>query len=762
MWRFSLLALCLCALPTAAAADPLTAAVAAAKNFGAWFAAQGFITQALIRLGASFILSTIAQALTPRPNQKRQLNLPTSRPPKRFLYGRVRTYGTSAWRVRGRFLYGCIVLNSRPSHGGDIRIFMDKRECKSNDPTDFTTAIYDFSGPGARLDDIEDFRAFGDSANWPRVWIGLGDQTGPPQAIRSAVPEFFETTDAGRGLTVMWIRLAYGSSRRAQRRWRAVPPEIEVEMDWSRVWDMRDESQDPEDPDTWTFSSNQALCLLDALRQNPIRRYPLRQVHLPSFTDAASVADEQVPLYYDSVEAGVWPATPLTEPRYTANGLLIWTAGELADQLTPIAQAGAGDLVRLGGQVGYAAGEYRAPSYTATDIIESGGIEYSVLRPGRDLPRFVKAGYVSPRRDWQEAELMRIPVEGAEGGVDEDGVLELTLLFVTSPTQAMRIQQIVARQLARQKTLSVTFWPDAMDVVAGATVLTAFPAPFTRLNGEWTVTSATPAVWTADELSETTEIAMRIPATLRQNDEQVWEWDPAADEQEVRDEIFDPVRRPAEDPGAVTLESGEGISLPGQARLRVSFDAAEGADEYEIFLRELDDSLNPATEYVGGVFVDQPPSPDVISVTLSANAFVRYQAAVQARSFFAETGRSLTTLRLSDLIESPATGTLAIPLGYDLGIPTNGSATGGVGEIEVSFTAPASLDYVGMEIWVNTTDDAPTATLLSTRAGAAGAVETFTHTGLGADETRYYFARSIGTFGARSDFTASVTATTDP
>jgi hypothetical protein len=592
MWRLSLALLPLLLIPSQAAAMPqLLAALAGligpTGSLTLWFQGLPWLGQALVRLGTSLVLSFVAQALTPRPNQKRQLNIPNSRPPKRFIYGRFRTYGTPApWRVAGKRLYGCIILNSRPSEGGDIKIWMDKRACFNGGAA--PSSIYNFgAGGGADLEPIEDFRQIG--PNVLKAWIGRGDQSGPPQQILDEVGPataraFFLDTDKWSGRTVLWLRLDYGTSSRASRRWRAAPPEFEVEMDWSRVWDPRDNAQDPDDPDTWTYSSNQALCLLDSLTQNPIRRYPLRQIHLPSFIESADVADEPVALYHASVAAGVWsdPLTRLTEPRYTANGLLVWAANELGDQVAPLAQAGGGELVRIGGQVGYASGEYRAPLLTITDIVESGGVDYQVLKPGRDLPRFVKGVYISPDRDWQEAELEPLEVAGSTGGVGDDGILELTLPFVTSATQAMRVQQIVARQMAAQKTLGVTLWPEAADLAPGATIQLALPAPFTRWNRQYSILSADPAVWLSDLESE---IAIRVPITARENNAAIYQWVPETDEQEIVVEAFDAARPDTNAPTNLTVQTGDGVSTPEQARFLINFTPALDAEEYEISFR---------------------------------------------------------------------------------------------------------------------------------------------------------------------------------
>jgi hypothetical protein len=740
MWLGSLALVAAILLPTAAASEPITAAITALNT---WFAGLGAFAQFAVRLGASLVLSVLAQLLAPKPNtpdQKRELQLPKSRPPKRFVYGRNRTYGSPApWRVKGSILYGCLILNSRPSHGGTIQIAMDKRECIVTDGD-----IFDFSGNGAILGEIEDFPTFGETdLGNPRVWIGLGDQTAPPDVFTTEVPEFFDITDGWQGCTVMWVRLDAGANDQRGDRWRAAPPEFEVEMDWSMVWDMREEAQDPDDPDTWTFSNNQALCLLDALRENPIRRYPLGQIHLPSFEESADVADEQVLRYYDSLDA----ETDIFEPRYTANGLIIWTGGELVDQLEPLVEAGGGDLVRIGGRVGYAAGEYRPSMLTIRDFIEDGGIEYQVLRPGRELPTFVKGVYISPERDWQEADLTPIAVEGAgDTGVGDEAIFEMRLPFVTSPTQAMRIQQITARKFAAQRTLSVVLWPEALDIAAGATVEVDLPPGFARLNGEWMVVSANPAVWVSDIQDDgDQEIALRIPVTLRETSESIYAWNPATDEQEVFQIGFTPVRPEFPAPANLTVQSGDGISTEFDVRLRLNFDPVPGAGVYEVFSR-----VSGQPTYALATTTEA--TSDII---LSVAAGVFYDVQVRAVSRPVSGPERYSAF-------AQVLNTQALPEGYDLGIPLNGVATGGANEITVSFTSPNSRNYRGMEIWGSNTDSVSAATRLTTLFGAADTVKTFTETGLGNNVPRFYFARSTGDFGFFSAYTASVTATTDP
>ena len=561
----SVLALILLTLVFTAApaqAEPVTLALAALKAA----AAKTWLGAFLYNLAGTVIFSVIAAKLMPKPKQpdiKREIAQPQSRQPYRFVYGFSRTMGSPLpLRVKGSVLYGCLLLNSRPSNG-NFKLFLDKREA-----TLVSGDIYDFAGTGAVID-FEDFPEQTGAAA-PRVWIGRGDQTAPPALLLSEAPEFFDATDGWRGRTVLWLRLDAGPASQRQERWPSTPPSVEVEGEWSLVWDPRDEAQDPDDPTTWVYSDNQALCLLDALRTNPIRRYTADTLHMPSFIEAADVADEPITLFYD-------PPTP-TEARYRVSGMLVWNGTEISDQVAPLVVAGGGDLVRIGGRLGYAAASYRASMLTVTDFAAEDGIDLQTVAPGREMPRAVRASYISPSRDWQSAEVPEIAVAGGVGLGDE-GIMELDLSFVTSATQAMRLQQIMARRVALQRRLTLTLFPEAFDVVAGATVTFAMPAPLTRLNGVWFVEVANPGVWAGGDDGE---VYMRVPVTLRQHAESIYTWIPATDEIEMLAAAeFTPITDRALDPPTDLQAEGASVDvtpvidfdfLPSPAAAILSYD----------------------------------------------------------------------------------------------------------------------------------------------------------------------------------------------
>lgn len=717
--------------PQPAAAAPVVVAVATKAGWAAIAAfAKTSLGAFLINAAASVVLSFASSALLAQkpsqPDIKRELERPKSRPPYRFAYGRARVTGSPApWRVKGDRLYGCLILNSRPSRGGEVRVFFDKREAT------LSGDILDFAGEGARSTDVPADQGGQDSA--PRLWLGLGDQTGPPDRIVSEAPEHFQATDAWTGRTVLWVELVAGGSKGRQDRWPRTPPFIEVEADWSLVWDPRDDDQDADDPATWEWSDNQALCLLDALRRNPVRRYGLEALNVESFRVAADVADEPVAL-----KAGG------TEPRYRVGGMLVWSGEEIIDQVSPLVQAGAGELVRIGSRLGLAPGAWTEPVYTLRDMLGD-QMESQVLKPGRELPSAIKASYVAPDRDWQEAELPPLAVPGSPDRPADEGVRELKLRMVTSATQAMRVQKIGAQQAGAQRTLACVAPPDSADVVAGANITAAFPAPFARLNRDYRVRSSHPGLWVADVEGG---VALRNPVELVETSEDHFAWDPETDEFDVVGEAFVPPSPSLAAPGALTLESGESVALSGETRIRASFAPVSAADEYE---------LESAVSGEGGGTISIIPADQVdgagdVYAFLPAVAGVEYDIRVRAAQKVADGDR------VSDWTSAAVT---ALPPDVDLDTPTDGSASpGGAGEIVVSFTAPNSADYEGMEIWGADADDVGTASLLEKVYGSPNAAVELTESGLGSGVTRYYWARSLGPYSTTSAYTPSVSATT--
>jgi hypothetical protein len=721
---------------------PVALAAGGGTFLGITFGRIGF---ALVRLGVSLLLNAAAAALGPKPrlpDLKRDLARETELPKYRFVYGRDRAVGTPMpVRVRGRYIYACYLLNSRPSLLTDVTLSFDNRNVTlTGDP-------FDFAGPGAETttEPIE---------GYVRVWFGRGDQSGPPAEILTAAPwasgadeDLFLSTDRWQGRTVMWARFDSGPSEGRSERWPAVPPAVHVIANWSKVWDPRDLAQDADDPATWTYSDNLALCILDAARSNPVKGYPLSALILDQFIAAADNADERVDLLAGGDEA-----------RYRTRGTVIWDDSELEDQLLPLFEAGAARAIKQGGMLGIAPGAWVTPDFTLTDFV-GGSMEIIGTQAG-DLPTQLRTSYVSAARLFEAAELPPYDIPGAQaadGGLPR--VMTINCDFAGSPTQAQRVQKIRGNLERRQREIKLTAWPEAVNLVAGATLNCALPSPYSRFNGTFEVRRIQPALALTGNDGG---MALRCPLTFVEHREAFYDWAFAVDEIEILDQPFDSVPTPVDGVGTIDVTTGPGvdtvvggISIP---RVRFAFDPL---DNYPLnYVWQIKVTGGPYG--AGGAIAEdvRDGSSKVFGFTGALSEGTEYMIRVRSafERYVGGSNNGTAQIFYSDWVESAAITTVTPT--FDLGLPIDGSATGGTGQIILQWTTPNSADFVSLEIYVSLTNDVNAAALLTNIFSAANTARTFVHSGLGAAATRFYFARSRGPSGSVSAWTASVTATT--
>jgi hypothetical protein len=512
---------------------------------------------ALGSIGGALLFSAASRALAgggqSSSDMRQDLRMPRSLPPKRSAYGRCRM--PASWLppiVKDGVLYGCCILNSRPSDGGDPVIMIDRREVAiGSGLTNFATGASATASP---------------FSGHAKFWLGLGDQTAPPAQIMTEVGDATSTdtakfwpTDALQGVTVLWVRLVAGDNSSRQERWQSNPPQIDIEMNWSKVWDPRDEDQGPDDPDSWTWSDNQALCTLDAIRTNPIRRRPLAQIMLDDFVLAAGVADEAVPLSVGG-----------SEPRYRLSGFLVWSRGaELLDQLAPMFAAGGGVPRQVGGKVGYLPGKYFAPAVTIGDVLDTNPLRHTSRRPSRDVPDAFRGTFPDPGQEWEDADLSPIAVTSRNWDGGDDGVQPVQFPLVPYARQAQRLTQIMARQAAQEGRLSCVLPPECLDLVVGARVTVDLGGDDVR-NGVWMVETLNPHAW----MNGDGGVAFRLDADLRRDQASVWAWDPA-DEQELYSAAVLPLDLSLPPP------EGLGFTLNLTGDLTFHFDTVVGPGFYE-------------------------------------------------------------------------------------------------------------------------------------------------------------------------------------
>lgn len=711
------------------------AGVAAAIGFSATTAFA--IASSVVQFGISTLISSAASALFgKKPSAQdigRELAEQTTSPAYRFVYGETRATGTPlATPIKGPKLYGCWLLNSRVSDLSTFTLHLDKREVL------LTGDAFNLAGPGAAATEFP----FEHHVN---VWISRGDHTAPPTLFTDEAPwaegiaeHLWKTSDAWKGWTVIWLKLDAGGSGERQERWPSSPPLVEVEGRWSKVYDPRDVAQDPDDPGTWEWSENNALCIRDALRQNPIRQYQEDQIHESFDQDGPDICDEVVALKSGG-----------TEKRYICGGTLVFNEGEIEDQINPMLVSGAADAIRIGGKLGYAAGEYRAPTMTLGYMLGQ-GFNFPDMLPGNEIVNTLRVSYLSPNRGYETAELEPWAIPGAlaaDGGLP--AVKTLDLPFCASATQAMRVRKIIGLRQRRQERIEGgELPPEALNLVGGSTVNIALPAPYDALDGVYEVEAIHPGL---DPLGESGEVAMRLPASLVKHDSAIYDWDAATEEEDVFDEPYNDERTGTAAPGAISVTTGDAVnqSTGGTIipRILFAFDPSTngGVIGYDWQYRET------GGDYTTGGVIDA-------EVRNGAGKVFGYLTGTPGQTYDIRV-RATGSSGQSGWVE--ITGVTPV-VDIEIDLPTEGQAVGGAGEITASFRTPNDPDFRAIEIWGSDTDDSGAASLIGAAIYTSqNTVVSITESSLGASATRYYFARSRGDYASASAFTDSVSATTD-
>jgi hypothetical protein len=703
--------------------------------------ATGTVGFAALQIGASLLFNSAIASLT---NQSQQvdtvLNLafPTSRPAKRHILGNVRANCTPMpSAVIGGKYYAVYLVQSRIT-SGDMQVYID------NQLLEWTGDPYDFSGDGGQVTS-EPFGNVSDpDATHVNVFIGRGDQTSPPQMFLDEagydVSEDdadlrFKSTDAFQGNTMLFIRMRAGASETRRKRWKGGVPKVSVSGELTTIFDPRDETQSISDPSTWQYSDNQALVALDVLINNPFR--PYREIHLDlaSWSEAADVADQLV-----LVKGGG------TIPRYRASGVVTFDGGEIEDIINPIINAGAGQLSRVGGLLGMVPAVWSEPTHTITESLD--GLEFSNDSFKGEAPTEIRAEYTPETRPLESAETPIYTIAGAlEANGGEVSTVSYDLGWVPDHRQAQRVAKILGLRQRQSTTLSLVGLPSDLVLAVGSNTNVALPEPFGEyMDGQYAVESIFAGL---DPLGES-GLALRSNISLRSTSQDVYAWDAELEEQDVFDPTFDATVDGVVTGGAIAVTTGNTVNdTTGQVvipRALFEFDPSPTSSvfSYEYQFARQDD------EYSLAFFIDGETRnlADKVFGYLSGEAGEEYKLRV----------RAVSSIGASDWVEFE---NITLVVDVTLTAPTPVSATGGAGEIAVTFTASNDVDLEFTEIWAGDTSVVGAAALIHVSYANQGDPVNHTETGLGSAQTRYYFGRTRGPFNSASTFSAAISATTD-
>lgn len=723
--------------PDRAEAEPVTLAIAAAFNVAAGTAAFAVI-QGVVALTVSYGIGLLQASLQKKPKGevvRSELTRPTSLPAYRFVYGKTWAPGTPvAFRVQGRHLYICYLLNSRPS-AGPFKVIFDNR------PVDKAGDEFDFGPSGGAVGTNHPFSisllgGLAGPAQMVTYWIGRGDQTSPPAAVVAETQGHFTDADAWRGRTVLWARLNCGRDEGRQERWPVSPPALNVDGNWSLVMDPRDGQE--------KFTRNQGLIVLDALRNNPLRPYADSYLDLRTFEWAANVAGQPV-----AVKGGG------SIPRYACDGVLVFSDGsEIEDQIEPLMAAGAARFARIGGKLAIVPGIARDSVKTVSDFTDGQPVDLVRWRSSDDLYTEAVARFLAPDRAYESAETPAYVVPGAQaedGGAAKRLVVDLD--FVTDHRQAQRLAVIAVRRSRMQRQVSCELFPDCFNLVSGSVCELDLPAPYSGWNRKYEVASIAPAAGLNDDAS----VTVRLPTVLTETSDAIWTWVAATDEQDMQAGDLNPVRGRVLPPPLVSVVSGTAAArtsgdtvVPGViAAWQGSGSASANSYNWEWQTRPLGGDWG-LWQSGGSLALSDADGLGVYSAAIEwPQTGAEYRVRVQTVGTW---GRS--EWAVSSPIE--AAGPAAL-----VDTPPAPTATAqGVSRINIVAAQAADNRARKLLIYGNDVDSALTAVLLVSVDAGASATVTRSETGLPSGGSRFYFTRARDQWGNLSGFSESGTATT--
>jgi hypothetical protein len=506
-------------------------------------------------------------------------------------------------------------------------------------------------------------------------------------------------------------------------------PTIRAKVKGKKVYDPR--------TTTTVYSNNAALCAADYLMDSSFGKgVALARVPSADLIEAANICDEAIVL-----------ADASSEARYTNNGT-INADQDPSEILRDLAGAMAGHIVDTGGTWTVRAGSYRSPTVTLTDddLISSFSLQPRQSR--QDTFNRVRGVFISPDNQWAPADFPAISnstYKAADGGIWLDRDIQFN--FTTSNATAQRLAKIELERGRQQITCTALFSLKALQVMPGDVV------SITRSRLGWSAKEFEVIDWSFETTGDGENLGLGVRMTLRETASGVWDW---ADGEETEIDLApnttlpDPFTVPTPvlnltSDGTTTVVQEDGTIVP---RLLVEWDSpndqfVESGGRIRVEYKKTADS--DWTTWLEG------RSDALLDYITDVVAGVSYDVRAQFVNVIGVRGAFCATATVS------VNGDLVAP-----GVPTSLSATAQVEAIWVRWVNPSDDDFAAVRLWVNTTNNFGTASLVGDFAGTG-----HLYGGLAAGATRYFWAKSVDTSKnlsalANSGTAVSATATAAP
>ena len=693
--------------------DPFTIFAYATGALGLQVGAALVFT-AVSYIAITAVTSWAIRALSPKPDfgsafeRGLLVNTREATAPQQIVYGEVRKGGTITYvETTGggnAYLHQIICLAGHEVHEiGDI--YINDEVAALDDYGRVTTAKWtDVNDGGAKKILIKKFTGADDQDIYSTLstdLVGLGYPP-PKWQVDGADPTDNEDVNfKGEGIACLYVRFTYHAGVFADG-----IPLITAKIKGKKVYDPR--------TSTTGYSANAALCIRDYL----VSTYGLDNdgdTNDTSFSAAANTCDESVDLVLAD------------ESRYEINGVISLDQSP-SDVLGDMMTACSGTLFWGQGEWHLKVGEYTTPTKTFTLDDLRGQINLDTKHSRRDNFNIVRGTFNDANQNYIRADYPEI--RSSSFIADDNGIesaLDLALPFTTSPSMAQRLAKMTLFRAREQMTFTADFGLEAFEVECGDIIA------LTIDRYGWSAKEFEVVGWKFKNDGDAGDL--RVALTLRETSSAAFSWNAEEAEITSNDSTL-PDPRAGLDINNLAITQVTEITTDGTHTVfaRISWDEVDSAyvDHYEVQWRKTADTDYQSTttseqSLETGLLIDNTP----YTVRVRAVTGTGYRGAFSTASFTSN----------ADVTAPAAPTGLSVDPAYRSNV--------------LSWTNPTDDDFREVDVYVNTSNNSGTATLLGSVGGT-----NFTHGGLGQNVTRYYWLKAKDFTGNISAFSTGASGTT--
>lgn len=695
-----------------------------------------YVASAALVAAAGTVVGTILAPKMPSLGEQLRGQLITSRlasDPTRIIYGKTRVGGTVIFvettGSTNETLFQVVAIAGHEITAVDEILANDESLVLANQGTFFTTT-------------------YKNSATALEFAVFTGTDTQPANAILSG-------TDAAtyqfKGIAALVSKVTFNQDVFPQG-----VPNITAIVRGKKVFDPRNT--------TTAFSDNAALCIRDYLTDTTFGLgVTSDELDEASFISAANICDQLLELKDTS--------PVVSEKRYTINGAFSSSFAP-GDVIARMLTACGGKLSYSGGRWTLRVAAYSEPTFTITDDILVGGIQLQANLPKRDIFNAIKGTFSDPTVLFQPTSFPAIQSSTFEAEDGEKIFRDVDFPFTTSSATCQRLAKIELLKARQQISIVVTCNLKAFSVQPGDSVYFTFE----RYGFDEKVFEV--ISWEFGVVDSDTGPTPTVTLLLRETAPEIYDW--LTSEETVIDyapntNLPDPFNINA--PTDLTITEVNIIVSDGttQIGLLLQWNAplSSFVTNYEVEYRRaagfIDDglisSVTTSTSSYGlitqattttidfGSIASDPiaADPSFNTVVVTGTQFtiapiipnIQYTVRVRAINSLGIRSEYISLARIPQPDITPPS---------DI---SNVVATAGFRQIKLSWINPFDPDLDFIEIHRNTSSSLGGAVRIAVTRSS-----TFNDSGLGINQTFFYFLRPLDRTGNAGNFTSVVSATT--